>query len=230
MDDKTVSLKEVIAEIDAMPPVKAEGHDFIGKTCLKTRLELLPPAQPGCEDAVPRTSVEYICKKNTVSTNPYEHKYHDKFIQFMDNPEISDFGRWQHSNGFNTALVAVKCDLDKVPSVTPKQPGWISVTKQLPENEQEVFVTVEVRPFGQKPFRRVVRAFYTDGKHTDVDSAYFWDEFPDPQYDDDDNMIIPEGWWEASDYSEQQGMIDDFVIAWRERLEPWEGAEDAGEN
>lgn len=77
--------------------------------------------QPGCEDVVPRTSVEYICRKNTVSTNPYEHKYHDKFIQFMDDPEISDFGRWQHSNGFNTALVAVKCDLDKVPSVTPKK-------------------------------------------------------------------------------------------------------------
>ena len=72
------------------------------------------------EDAVPRTSVEYICQKNTVSTNPYEHKYHDKFIQFMNDPEISDFGRWQHSNGFNTALVAVKCDLDKVPSVTQK--------------------------------------------------------------------------------------------------------------
>lgn len=45
MDDKTVSLKEVLAEIDAMPPVKAEGHDFIEKTCLKTRLEFLPPAQ-----------------------------------------------------------------------------------------------------------------------------------------------------------------------------------------
>ena len=72
------------------------------------------------EDAVPRTSVEYICRKNTVSTNPYEHKYHDKFIQFMDDPEISDFGRWQHSNGFNTALVAVMCDLDKVPSAEPE--------------------------------------------------------------------------------------------------------------
>lgn len=121
--------------------------------------------------------------------------------------------------------------LVQLPPVTPKQPGWIPCTPEtMPENEQDVLVTVEVRPFGQKPFRRVVRAFYTDGKHTDVDSAYFWDEFPDPQYDDDDNMIIPEGWWEASDYSEQQGMIDDFVIAWRERLEPWEGAEDAGEN
>ena len=85
-------------------------------------LENLPSAQPEpCEDVVPRTSVEYICRKNTVSTNPYEHKYHDKFIQFMDDPEISDFGRWQHSNGFNTALVAVKCDLDKVPSVAPER-------------------------------------------------------------------------------------------------------------
>ena len=84
-----------------------------------------------CEDAVPRTSVEYICRKNTVSTNPYEHKYHDKFIQFMDDPEISDFGRWQHSNGFNTALVAVKCDLDKVPSVTPKaEPCEDAVSKE----------------------------------------------------------------------------------------------------
>ena len=73
-----------------------------------------------CEDAVPRTSVEYICRKNTVSTNPYEHKYHDKFIEFMDDPEISDFGMWQHSNGFNTALVAVQCDLDKVPSAQPE--------------------------------------------------------------------------------------------------------------
>ena len=94
--------------------------EVVEETIDVAAINALPPAQPGCEDAVPRTSVEHICRKNTVSTNPYEHKYHDKFIQFMDDPEISDFGRWQHSNGFNTALVAVKCDLDKVPSVTPK--------------------------------------------------------------------------------------------------------------
>ena len=106
------------AAIDAVRKAKdkSEAHRMLVQ---------LPSAQPGCVDAVPRTSVEYICRKNTVSTNPYEHKYHDKFMQFMDDPEISDFGRWEHSNGFNTALVAVKCDLDKVPSVTPKQPGWI---------------------------------------------------------------------------------------------------------
>lgn len=47
MDDKTVSLKEVLVEIDAMPPVKAEGHEFVEKTCLKTRVGLLPSAQSG---------------------------------------------------------------------------------------------------------------------------------------------------------------------------------------
>lgn len=94
------------------------------------------------EDAVPRTSVEYICRKNTVSTNPYEHKYHDKFIQFMDDPEISDFGRWEHSNGFNTALVAVKCDLDKVPSVTPKRKTgkWI---KKIRVTETEKYTSYD---------------------------------------------------------------------------------------
>ena len=97
---------------------------------LAKRLDEIEIIPEPCEDAVPRTSVEYICRKNTVSTNPYEHKYHDKFIQFMDDPEISDFGRWQHSNGFNTALVAVKCDLDKVPSVTPKpEQRWIPCGK-----------------------------------------------------------------------------------------------------
>ena len=134
-----------IDAIMALPSAQPDVSDTnVGKICeyydlcrngrdeKKLREELLS-AQPGCEDAVPRASVEYICRKNTVSTNPYEHKYHDKFIQFMDDPEISDFGRWQHSNGFNTALVAVKCDLDKVPSVTPKQPGWIPTSVKPPE-------------------------------------------------------------------------------------------------
>ena len=87
--------------------------------------------------------------------------------------------------------------LDALPSAQQ----WISCTPEtMPENEQDVLVTVEVRPFGRKPYRRVVRAFYADGKHTDADSAYSWDEFPDPQYDDEDNLMIPEGLWESSDY------------------------------
>lgn len=105
-------------------------------------------------------------------------------------------------------------------------PGWIPVTERLPENEQEVFVTVEVRPIGCKPRRRVIKAFYTDGKHTDADSAYTWYELEELDCDDNGNIIIPEGWWEAVDYSDEFNMIDDFVVAWRELPEPWEGRQD----
>lgn len=143
----------------------------------------------------------------------------DEFVEWLMSDAITDEQR--------KFAEQVKYAADRM---KPVEQQWIPCTPEtMPENEQDVFVTVEVRPFGRKPFRRVVRAFYTDGRHTDADSAYSWDEFPDPQYDDDDNMIIPEGWWEASDYAEQQGMIDDFVIAWREQLEPWRGAQDGAD-
>lgn len=174
------------------------------------------------KDTIPRSAVEYCLRKETVSTNPEKYKTHEKFIDYMNDPDISEFGHWMHSNGFNCALTAISVDLKKIPSVTPKQPGWISVTERLPENEQEVFVTVEVRPIGCKPRRRVIKAFYTDGKHTDADSAYTWYELEEPDFDDDGNIIVPEGWWEAVDYSDEFNMIDDFVVAWREPLKPWE--------
>lgn len=161
-------------------------------------IKSVPSAQPGCEDAVPRASVEYICRKNTVSTNPYEHKYHDKFIQFMDDPEISDFGRWQHSNGFNTALVAVKCDLDKVPSVTPKaeQPGWIPCSKKLPELNRSVLVQLS-------------------------------DDFVDPIQIMTLNISKCEGdffyFWETQEMGINFEMGD--VVAWMPLPKPWEGKE-----
>jgi len=97
---------------------------------LAKRLDEIEITPEPCEDAVPRTSVEYICQKTTVSTNPYEHKYHDKFIQFMDDPEISDFGMWQQSNGFNMALLVVRFYLARVPSAQHERINghWIEIT------------------------------------------------------------------------------------------------------
>lgn len=104
---------------------------------------------------------------------------------------------------------------------------WIPCTPEtMPDNEHDVLVTVEIRPVGRKPFRRVVRAFYTDGKHTDADSAYTWYELEEPDFDDNGNIIVPEGWWESSDYSEEVSQIDDFVISWCEQPKPWEGGQD----
>lgn len=79
------------------------------------------------KDAVPRSAVEYICRKETVNTNPDGFAHNEMFIRYLDHDAISSFGRWQWANGFNTALVAVKCGLDKIPTVEPmrKRGRWI---------------------------------------------------------------------------------------------------------
>lgn len=179
--DRQVALDALRTYYDTNPIVLDNGDELIHYGDAVGAIEALPSAQPGCEDTVPRTSVEYICRKNTVSTNPYEHKYHDKFIQFMDDPEISDFGRWQHSNGFNTALVAVKCDLDKVPSVTPKQPGWIPVTERLPEEEGLYLVAGDFPP-GAEVHTRYFNVMYDRSvwSGTMTDKVKWWMPIPKP--------------------------------------------------
>lgn len=118
------------------------------------------------------------------------------------------------------SLVAFRETLEYMP---PAQQWTPCTPETMPDNEHDVLVTVEIRPVGRKPFRRVVRAFYTDGKHTDADSAYTWYELEEPDFDDDGNIIVPEGWWESSDYSEEVSPIDDFVISWREQPKPQKG-------
>lgn len=77
---------------------------------------------PGCESLI-----NFLCCCNAAGDPRPNIQLVINSSKFMDDPEISDFGRWQHSNGFNTALVAVKCDLDKVPSIKPerKKGKWI---------------------------------------------------------------------------------------------------------
>lgn len=65
------------------------------------------------KDTIPRSAVEYCLRKETVSTNPEKYKTHEKFIDYMNDPDISEFGHWMHSNGFNCALTAISVDLKK---------------------------------------------------------------------------------------------------------------------
>ena len=72
-------------------------------------------------DLISRQAAIDIERNATVDTNPSHFEAHQKFTQFMDDAEISSFGRWQWSNGFNTALTAVGIDLRKLPSAQPEQ-------------------------------------------------------------------------------------------------------------
>lgn len=73
------------------------------------------------KDLIPRSAVEYCLRKETVNTNPEAYEAHKNFIAYMDDPDISQFGHWMHSNGFNCALTSIAVDLDKIPSVTAKE-------------------------------------------------------------------------------------------------------------
>ena len=73
------------------------------------------------DDLISRQAAIDIERNATVDTNPSHFEAHQKFTQFMDDAEISSFGRWQWSNGFNTGLTAVGIDLKKLPSAQPEE-------------------------------------------------------------------------------------------------------------
>lgn len=98
--------------------------------------------------------------------------------------------------------------------------GWI--TSGPPENEVPVLVTVE-RKGSRSNYRMVVIAFYTDGNHNTEESNYCWED-GEFEYDEDtDTYIIPEGWWESTDYEECFHEIADTVTAWRPLPEEYRG-------
>ena len=72
-------------------------------------------------DLISRQAGINIVDSETVSTNPEHFKSSEKFIKFMDDADIASFGKWQWANGFNTALVATKVQLKKLPSTQPER-------------------------------------------------------------------------------------------------------------
>lgn len=74
-------------------------------------LEQLPSAQPGCEDAVSRFEVLRLIDYSS-------HDLNDS----VDNRYMQN-------------------EIKQLPSVTPKQPGWIPCSERLPDNDIDVLVT-----------------------------------------------------------------------------------------
>ena len=100
---------------------------------------------------------------------------------------------------------------------------WISVEERYPENEQSVEITYcRKRYIGDELICRTGRAFYTDGNHNTSNSTYSWEETEGWDIDEiHDAYVIPEGWWEAVEFSEEFSVVDDRVIAWRPLTEPY---------
>ena len=105
-----------------------------------------------------------------------------------------------------------------------KEMEWISVKDRFPENERTVLIAVRRKWYNcpSEYYNFVAKAFHTDGKHHTEESDYIWDfgNFENFTYDEENDAdVIPEGWWESVDYSEEFGAIDDEVTHWMELSE-----------
>lgn len=100
---------------------------------------------------------------------------------------------------------------------------WILCSERMPENETEVEIT-----FVRKHYKTgetlylTARAFYEDGTLTTENSLFNWYATDDWEYDEPtDSCIIPAGWYEGVSFTEEFGIVDMPVIAWRYLTEPY---------
>ena len=83
------------------------------------------PMQGSALDCVKRQQAIDAVNAATVITNPEHFKGHEKFTGFMEDEDISSFGKWERANGFNTALVETRILLGKLPYAQPDLPEFI---------------------------------------------------------------------------------------------------------
>lgn len=101
-----------------------------------------------------------------------------------------------------------------------RMPQWISVKDRLPKAEEEVIAVCN-----RGGFRFVAPAIYEDGKMSEADSYWNWNELWNYGMYDDDNdcYIIPEGWWENRQFTPDDvynNPIDCPITHWMPLPEP----------
>ena len=97
--------------------------------------------------------------------------------------------------------------------------SWISVKDQLPESEIEVIV-LTVSSDGRKT---ITTAMYEDGKISTDNSGWFWNEMDFDYDEENDQYLIPEGWWEYRHFNPDEvynNLIDWTVTHWMPLPEP----------
>ena len=104
-----ISRQAAIKAADSIIERDTSGNNDVVKamTAWKEYIKALPPAQPGCEDAVSRFEVLRLI----------DYSSHD-LNDAVDNRYMQN-------------------EIKQLPSVTPKQPGWIPCDRELPKPNEE---------------------------------------------------------------------------------------------
>lgn len=96
---------------------------------------------------------------------------------------------------------------------------WIPVSERLPEVETEVII-LAITKTGRKV---ITTAMYENGKMPNGNSIWKWYDI-DFNYDEEnDEYLIPEGWWEYRHYNPDDiynNAVDDVVTHWMPLPDP----------
>ena len=117
--------------------------------------------------------------------------------------------------------------VEKIKGVDLDRPqGWIPCSERLPKAEEKVWIQTERG--------NVCFAMYEDGTISEEDSDWRWYDLPPDKWDEEnDCAIIPEGWWEWTEFhpdNEFDCPVDEVVAAWMPLPKPWKGADDETNN
>ena len=66
---------------------------------------------------ISKQAILNMLDREVKDTSPSLYDKEDKFMEFMDNKSISDFGRWQFANGYNAALTSIQAYVKSMKSI-----------------------------------------------------------------------------------------------------------------
>ena len=100
---------------------------------------------------------------------------------------------------------------------TNRPQGWIPCGERLPKAEEKVWIQTERG--------KVCFAMYEDGTISEDDSAWHWYDLHFDKWDEENDCgIIPEGWWEWTEFHpdvEFDCPVDEVVVAWMPLPKPY---------
>lgn len=117
--------------------------------------------------------------------------------------------------------------IELLESEAAAESGWIPCSERMPDVETEVLICTKVEYAG-KEYHTITTAMYEDGTVSECDSCWNWYDVEGDWDEENDCVIIPEGWWEYKHFNADDvynNAVDYKVIAWQPIPAPPESEE-----
>lgn len=132
--------------------------------------------------------------------------------QEIESLKVTIGGRLATFDEAKSSVLRIIDDQKSVDAAEVLRNQWISVKDRMPEPEQKVLVIAN-----RAGHEVVTTGMYEDGRVTLGESIWFWNDIELDYDEDQDDYIIPEGWWEDKEYNSDDEFnhpIDDPVTHW----------------